>query len=278
MAANAEVAFEGWLFKTKGSFLASLFKGTKKRYCLLKRDEKPVLECYDKEGGTLVTSVKIVEADHPIDDKWLHIKGYNEVKSRDVYLRIKGDPEVPGETEEWLENIQGILARRSDADIHAAAKAWLENWEEAETRYGPIKEWDVSQVTNMKELFRVTKDNEDAAENFNGVKADLSKWDTSNVTNMFRMFQNCRAFDGDLSKWQTGNVTNMGQMFHGAHSFNSDLGNWNTGNVTNMSMMFFGARAFKRNLGKWDTSKVTDMESMFERTPALKEKPSWYKS
>ena len=40
--------------------------------------------------------------------------------------------------------------------------------------YGPIEDWDVSEVTNMKYVFY----------NFGGFNADLSKWNTSTVTNM----------------------------------------------------------------------------------------------
>ena len=39
------------------------------------------------------------------------------------------------------------------------------------SRYGPIADWDVSNVTNMCEIFK-------DCGNFNG---DLSKWDVSNV-------------------------------------------------------------------------------------------------
>ena len=44
---------------------------------------------------------------------------------------------------------------------------------------GPIAEWDVSAITNMKQLFYNLK-------NFN---QDISSWDTSSVTTMYQMFK-----------------------------------------------------------------------------------------
>ena len=50
---------------------------------------------------------------------------------------------------------------------------------------GPISEWDVSNVTNMKYLF-YTKGSSSCSIycNFNG---DIQKWDTSRVTTMHKM-------------------------------------------------------------------------------------------
>jgi len=290
------VIFEGWVSKKKGSAFAAFFKGTKKRYCKLQRTG--TLEFYDKEeNGELLTNVKVKEVDLPYEDKWVHVWGHNDVKSKDAYYRIQGDVEVPGDTEEWYEKIQSLFTKRTDEDIHEAAKAWLQDRDAAERRLGHIRDWDVSEVTNMKELFRITVEEQMT------FKEDLSKWDTSSVTNMFRMFQNCREFKSDLSKWDTSKVTNMGQMFHGAWVFKSNLSKWETSNVKDMHMMFMGCREFTSDLSmwrtgqvenmmkmflsaekftsdlsNWDTCKVTDMTRMFDAAHALKEKPSWYKS
>merc|ERR1740117_1090805 len=76
---------------------------------------------------------------------------------------------------------------------------------------------------------------------FNG---DLKDWDVSNVTDMSSMFYDARAFNGDLSRWNVRNVTSMEFMFHGTRAFNGDLRGWNVRNVTNMSYMFAEAAAF----------------------------------
>ena len=151
----------------------------------------------------------------------------------------------------YMEKLQ-----RTDADIHNAVREWINNEEQAKERYGDIKDWNTSKVTNMCNLFSF------------GIyfTSDLSKWDVSNVTNMERMFIDALSFNSDLSKWDVSNVTNMSYMFYEARSFNSDLSKWDVSNVTDMSMMFKNARSFKADLSKWNVSKVKDMKDMFSLT------------
>ena len=66
-----------------------------------------------------------------------------------------------------------------------------------------LEDWDVSEVTNMKEMFA-------DCDNFN---ADLSKWNVSSVKDMRFMFSYCKNFNCDLSKWDVSNVENMTGMF-----------------------------------------------------------------
>ena len=56
-------------------------------------------------------------------------------------------------------------------------KQWIDNSANVENNYGPIKNWDVSKVTNMYELFINTTFNQDLS------------WNTSNVTTMNGLFQ-----------------------------------------------------------------------------------------
>ena len=48
------------------------------------------------------------------------------------------------------------------------------------TMYGPIEDWDLSEVTNMKCIFYAYQNK------FIGFNADISKWNTSAVTTMDR--------------------------------------------------------------------------------------------
>ena len=68
---------------------------------------------------------------------------------------------------------------RTKASLQTAVQAFNANPTAAIAMYGPIAYWDVSAVTNMKQLF-------DDMRNFN---ADISNWDTSVVTSMHRMFR-----------------------------------------------------------------------------------------
>ena len=49
--------------------------------------------------------------------------------------------------------------------------------------YGPIEDWDLSEVTNMKCIFYSSNSN---SNDFNTFNADISKWNTSAVTTMER--------------------------------------------------------------------------------------------
>ena len=114
-----------------------------------------------------------------------------------------------------------------------------------------ISNWDVSNVTNMANLFQ----NKDF---FND---DIGGWDVSNVTDMTSMFLRATAFNQDIGRWNVSKVTDMSRMFRGATAFNQDIGKWGekTAQVTNMSYMFSYAVAFDTNIDGWNVSKVTNM-------------------
>ena len=90
------------------------------------------------------------------------------------------------------------------------------------SKYGSMKNWDVSKVTNMSKAFLNKSE-------FNG---DISSWDVSNVTSMFSMFYNATVFNQDISSWDVTNVTDMINMFSNATSFNQDIGSWDVSKVT----------------------------------------------
>ena len=93
---------------------------------------------------------------------------------------------------------------RTDADIYQAVNEWCSDPKAAEEKYGHIRDWDVSKVTSMKELFKDKKDFND----------DLSRWDVSNVTDMYCMFRNATSFNSDLSGWNVSNVTHISHITH----------------------------------------------------------------
>jgi surface protein len=129
------------------------------------------------------------------------------------------------------------------------------------TFYPPIGEWDVSRVTNMRDLFY------DWAE-FN---SPLEKWDTSNALNMAGMFSGCREFNQPIGRWDTSRVTKMSRMFRNAVTFNQPIGAWRTESVEIMSFMFEGAAAFNQSLASWTTAKVRLMIGMFSGAAAFQQ-------
>ncbi len=123
-------------------------------------------------------------------------------------------------------------------------------------KYGEISNWDVSKVTDMKEMFY-------KAHSFN---QPLNNWNVSNVTNMKGMFLGTSSFNQPLNNWDVSNVTDMNCMFYDAVSFNQPLNNWDVSNVTDMKDMFYNAHSFNQPLNNWNVSNVTDMSWMWGLT------------
>ena len=149
-------------------------------------------------------------------------------------------------------------------------------FKELKVLHQDIGSWDVSQVTDMSEMFYDTAFNR-----------DLINWDVSSVVNMRSMFAHCKYFNKDIGDWDVSNVTDMVFMFLGSPfnqdlsdwnvskvvrmdfmfastSFNQDIGRWNVSNVRKMGGMFSGS-SFNQDIGRWDVSNVEDMNSMFNR-------------
>lgn len=123
----------------------------------------------------------------------------------------------------------------------------------------PIGNWDVSNVTDMSQLFF----NE---WHFN----EPLNWNVSNVTNMDSMFKACFSLNQPLN-WDVRNVENMEQMFSHCEKFNQDLSNWNVSKVETMYGMFFGCDTFNQDLSDWDVSNVTNYKGMFTDCPISKQ-------
>ena len=85
---------------------------------------------------------------------------------------------------------------------------------------------DTSAIKNMRELFNKFK-------TFNG---DISEWNVSNVTDMADMF-NGSDFDGDIGKWDVSNVKDMTDMFRSSR-FSGDISGWNVDHVECFFPMF----------------------------------------
>lgn len=106
----------------------------------------------------------------------------------------------------------GISRIQSYDELRVAVKEWCRDENVAMQKYGNIKFWDISLITNMKNMFR---DLERLVFN-----ADISGWNVSAVTSMYGMFYKATSFNGDLSGWDVSSVEDMGSMFHEATFFN----------------------------------------------------------
>jgi surface protein len=67
----------------------------------------------------------------------------------------------------------------------------------------------------------------------------ISDWDVSNVTNMKEMFSGAESFNQPIGDWDVSSVTDMSYMFKSSyfkHTFNQPLENWDVSNVKYMTV------------------------------------------
>lgn len=117
-----------------------------------------------------------------------------------------------------------------------------------------LNQWDTSQATNMKEMFR-------GAVEFTG--SGLERWNVEKVVNMCGMFRDCQKLRANLSLWNTTSLQTVQCMFWGCSIFNGDISNWITSNIIDAQGCFVNARDFNQDLKRWNTSRVQAFNCMF---------------
>ena len=109
---------------------------------------------------------------------------------------------------------------------------------------------DVSKITNMSDLFSQINENKKIP------NIDISEWNVSNVTNMENMFFGCSKFNCDLSKWNISKVENMDSMFANCENFTGKgLEKWNPENVVELYDMFKNCNSLK-NKPSWYNENI----------------------
>ena len=135
-----------------------------------------------------------------------------------------------------------------------------------------IGKWDISKVTNMKEMFS-------GCELLTYISNNISKWNTSNLTNIFEMFKSCNfmVYFPDISKWNTSKLKCMEGLFSLCEILKEipDISNWNTQNVENISCIFSSCKSLTSlpDISKWNINKVTKLTAIFEGCVLLKSLP-----
>jgi surface protein len=148
-------------------------------------------------------------------------------------LRVSGatpdtftDPRI--NTNDFLSQLQSFINTQS-ADL----SGFFDPTRGGHTPPTNIGDADLSLANNLEGMF--------ANSDFNG---DISGWDVSQVTNMDNMFRNAKAFDQDVSSWDVGQVLTMNNMFNGASAFNQDISAWNVSSLTNADGFLLDATSF----------------------------------
>lgn len=132
-------------------------------------------------------------------------------------------------------------------------KTKLEEYDDEHDGYGPIEEWNTSQITSMKNAFSMNVE-------FN---RDISRWDVSNVRDMTGMFSYAHEFNQDLSQWDVTNVELMSIMFYQCYRLDQDFSQWNVGNVKNMMGMFGKCSNLCTDLSNWNIYSNREFSKMF---------------
>ena len=92
---------------------------------------------------------------------------------------------------------------KTNEELKNGVNLWCYEKDKALEKYGDIKYWDVSKITDMSELFHYKHFFND----------DISRWNVSNVKNMYYMFSETKNFNQDLNDWDVSNVEDMENMF-----------------------------------------------------------------
>lgn len=150
----------------------------------------------------------------------------------------------------WKEKFSSML---TDKMFKAVVKAWFVDQAGVESIVGEMKDWDVSNITDMEFLFMGQK----------GFDEDLSKWDMGSVTNIHCMFCDAVIFNQKIGSWNVGKVVEMSSVFWGASEFDQDISSWNVSSAIKMDAMFADATSFNQNLKDWDVARVQSMWEMF---------------
>ncbi|GMH63002.1 hypothetical protein TL16_g03605 [Triparma laevis f. inornata] len=116
---------------------------------------------------------------------------------------------------------QIIEQDRPNKELRARLQEWCRNKVAAEIKYGHIKHWDVSDVTEMNFLFG-SMDGENGWSA--GFDEDITHWDARNVKEMIGMFRKASSYTGrGVQHWNVENVTDTSFMFCDAPNFNANL-------------------------------------------------------
>lgn len=183
-----------------------------------------------------------------------------------------------------------IFKPKTKDELIKAVNLWCSNSrDEAQKKYGNISIWDVSNITDMSNLFKLKElDVEDDISKWNvsnvtnmsnmffwsTIHSPLDSWDVSSVKDMSAMFRRSN-FNRSIQSWDVKNVTTMELMFAETSYFNQYLYYWDVQSVTNMEEMFSAAEEFNQPLDRWNVSQVTTLRYMFKSSPFNKSLTNW---
>ena len=159
-----------------------------------------------------------------------------------------------------------------DVNLNHYGGVVYRNFDTLTKRFGYIKNWNVSFITDManwfrypSELYWLLDENGELRENdIEEIDLDgIENWDVSSVKNFCGTFKYNKYFNKDISLWDVGRAETMFEMFCYCELFNQPIDLWDVSNVITMNCMFYKCVKFNKNINAWDVSNVISMSSMF---------------
>lgn len=136
-----------------------------------------------------------------------------------------------------------------------------------------LNDIDVSHIDDLAQVFKNNKHHKI-------YNIDISEWDVSNATDMAEMFSGCKDVNCDLSSWKVDNVKSFVRMFSGCKNFEGiGLEKWNPIHVTHTTQMFWECESLNCNLSQWHLDDLKYMPDMFYNCKTLEKNgliPDWY--
>lgn len=114
----------------------------------------------------------------------------------------------------------------------------------------PLENLDVSEITNIDNLFK-----------YKIVNSDISNWDTKNIESMNGTFYKA-TINCDLSNWNTSSLSSLTETFVGAYK---DFGfsKWNVSKVKDLNGAFMYCSIEHLDLSDWNVENVEIMDDTF---------------
>lgn len=157
----------------------------------------------------------------------------------------------------------------------AARDAWCDNPTTATQVYGPIANWDVSQIEDLSRVFCADPEILDCNPQCATFDENINSWNVANVKRMSYLFKGAAQFNSPLNSWTTSSLERLDHTFHQASAFNQPLSSWTVNHVYDMAYLFDSASAFNQDLNAWNTAQVEDMQLCFWKASSFNQQLSW---
>ncbi len=121
--------------------------------------------------------------------------------------------------------------------------------------FGPMVDWDVSEVESFQQAFQSACKELDEDINWPSLNKIIKKWDLSGAKNIAFVFDYCLFGENapDLSKWDVSSVTDFEFAFSDSDFNDIGVANWKPSSAEDMGSMFYRNKQFNQDISSWAT-------------------------